>query len=150
MKSLLFTLLLWINQNTGMSYDIGNGLPSVHRVSQEALASERYGGRLSKSETDHIKSEIAALYDPKQKRILVGDYVDSDSVLGRSALIHELVHFIQYEQGVASQAPCMQFLERDAYRVQAKYLKQNGRVPEFDEFTVAIRSMCADAWPSVL
>ncbi len=149
MKSLLVASLLWINQNTGIRYDVALGLPTVQRVSQEVLASERYGGELSRSETDGIKSEIAALYDHKNKRILVGDYVDFDTVHGRSALVHELVHFIQYEKGVAAEAPCVRSLERDAYRIQSRYLKQHGLVPEFDEFTVAVRSLCADVWQSV-
>ena len=44
-------------------------------------------------------------------------------------LIHELVHFMQYFNGVYEQVACQQELEQDAFNVQDIYVKENNIDP---------------------
>lgn len=68
----------------------------------------------------------AAAYYPASGRIALADDLDLGTVLGRSYLLHELVHAAQYASGTAQAAACPQALEWDAYRLQAEYLRDAG------------------------
>jgi len=52
--------------------------------------------------------------------------VDLATPLGRSYLVHELVHALQFESGTSLRASCTGWIEGEAYRVQASYLKMHG------------------------
>ncbi len=142
MEELMLTLLLWINQNTGLNYDVDDGLPAVVRLEQRQLARQILERTTGASEFKSLESVIVAYYDNEHRTIYLGESIDPDTVYGKSALLHELVHFVQYRQGVADRAPCIAALERTAYRLQARYLQTHGREPPFDEFSVAVRSLC--------
>ena len=88
--------------------------------------------------TEHIE----ALYHPDSNSIYVRRGVDLTTNYGKSALVHELVHFLQYQHGMERKVACVNALEKDAYRVQAAYLRQKGEQPGFDGFTIIARSMC--------
>lgn len=146
MKELLTGLLLWIGQNTGMVYDVNDGLPQVKQVEPDKLVALRFNGKVpaqvSLVDRRHAAERIEAMYHPDTRTIYVRRGVDLTSVDGRGALVHELVHFIQYKKGVHHKVVCPNALEKDAYRAQAAYLEENGVEPAFDAFTVIVRSTC--------
>jgi hypothetical protein len=146
MKELLTGLLLWIGQNTGMVYDVNDGLPQVKQVESRELAALMFKGGvpayISPADLRRMTEQVEATYRPDTRTIYVRRGVDLASVHGRGALVHELVHFIQYQNGMHRKVVCTKALEADAYRAQAVYLKQHGAEPAFDELTIIGRSMC--------
>lgn len=146
MKEVLLGLLLWISQNTGMVYDGEGGIPEVKPVDSRQLASLFFKGQipayLSPIEVQRMTEHIEALYHPDTKVIYVRKGVDLTSTYGKSALVHELVHFLQYQRGANRKVACVNALEKDAYRVQAAYLRHKGVEPAVDGFTIIARSMC--------
>lgn len=56
-------------------------------------------------------------------RLMLRRDVDTDTALGRSILLHELVHALQAQRGTAAYGTSeWHRREREAYRVQARYL----------------------------
>ncbi|MDH3638597.1 MAG: hypothetical protein OES09_09050 [Gammaproteobacteria bacterium] len=144
MEQLILTLLMWINQNSGFHYEARADIPNVIQITPQTLVSQMFGRTLSASELKDMKSAIAAYYDHERKTIYLGDRLNIDTAYGKSALLHEFVHFIQYQKGLADSAPCVNVIERSAYSVQSICLQQRRIQPEFDEFTVAIRGLCSN------
>ena len=146
MKEVMLGLLLWVSQNTGLIYDTQVGLPEVKQVDSRQLAVLLFKGQipayLSPKDLHGMTEHIEALYDPDTKTIFVRNGVDLNSVYGKSALVHELVHFVQYQQGINRNVACTNALEKDAYRAQAAYLRHKGQELKIDGFTIAARSIC--------
>jgi hypothetical protein len=146
MKEVLLGLLLWISQNTGLVYDGEGGLPEVKQVEARTLATlffkDQIPAYLSPTDVQRMTEHIEAIYHPDSKTIYVRNGVDMTSIDGKSTLVHELVHFLQYQNGIDRKVACVNALERDAYRAQAAYLRQKGREPMVDGFTIIGRSMC--------
>lgn len=72
---------------------------------------------------------IAAAYGIENRDIIYRDSLDMTRLLDRSYLLHEVVHFLQHQdQRDAVNASCEQILanERQAYGVQAAFLRQHG------------------------
>ncbi len=148
MEALLLTLLLWINQHTQFDYDANNGLPVLAAADQMTLAALIIDDTAKVDRDRHTASfqnfanQLEAVFDHHQNRILLSSRIDWDSPYGRSVIVHELVHFIQYQQGMQDRVECLNALERDAYRVQALYMEAHGVTKNFDKLTVTLRSMC--------
>lgn len=142
------SLLLWINQNTTYNYDPDLGLPDLIVASQMQLAeviiddkATLANERDSASFQDFI-NQLQAVYNHDLKTILLSNKIDPTSGYGRSVLVHELIHFIQYQQKQNEKVACLSALERDAYTLQARYMDTHDIPKNFDEATIAIRSMC--------
>jgi hypothetical protein len=76
-----------------------------------------------------LRSQVGA-FVPSTGQILLAPDLDTDSVLGRSYLLHELVHAAQYHAGAETRVRCEGELEREAYRVQSAWLRQQGEMRE--------------------
>jgi hypothetical protein len=71
--------------------------------------------------------EAGALFLPGSGEILLADDLDIGAALGRSFVVHELVHAQQLEHGARDTSPCAGRLEAEAYAIQARYLNAHGR-----------------------
>ncbi len=148
MDAILLSLLLWINQNTHFDYDVNNGLPVVEQANQMTLAALIINDDDVLMRDKHTASfqnfvnQLEAVYDHKRKAILISSKIDANSAYARSVMVHELVHFIQYQQRVNENVDCLNALERDAYETQARYMDAYNIPKNFDPVTVTIRSMC--------
>jgi hypothetical protein len=146
MKEILTGLLLWIVQNTALVYDANDGLPQVEQVEPRELAVLIFKGEIpayvSQVDLNRAAEHLEATYRPDTRTIYVRRGIDLASVHGRGVLVHELVHFIQYQQGMHRKVVCANALEEAAYRAQAAYLRQGGVEPVFDGMTIVGRSMC--------
>lgn len=72
---------------------------------------------------------IVAQFDAAGPQIRLSDALDLEFAQGRSFLVHELVHVLQYHHGSrAAAADCASSLrsEQEAYRVQNAYLRSVG------------------------
>ncbi len=76
-----------------------------------------------------LRSQVGA-YVPATGRILLAPDLDTDSALGRSYLLHELVHAAQYRAGAQTRARCEGELEREAYQLQTLWLRRQGEPRE--------------------
>lgn len=79
--------------------------------------------------TPALRSQVGA-YVPATGRILLASDLDTDSPLGRSYLLHELVHAAQYRAGVETRVRCEAELEREAYHLQTTWLRRQGELRE--------------------
>lgn len=93
-------------------------------------------------------SDALAVFLPDDFRILLGPDIDPATPLGRSYLLHELVHADQFLNNAQVDAPCRGWLEGEAYRIQAAYLKAHHLSKEaFDvELIGLLQSACADSY----
>jgi hypothetical protein len=110
----LADLLLFVADQTG--YPVPPDCPVVERV--QALQGDA-----------RLRSQVGA-YVPATGRILLDPGLDTDQPLGRSYLLHELVHAAQFRAGAQLQARCEAELEAEAYRVQTAWLRGQGEFRE--------------------
>lgn len=104
---------------------------------------------------------IAAAFEPGEYVIYLRDNLDFEDPADNSFLLHELVHVLQWKRdGEAMYEGCERAMEteREAYRVQNAYLKQEGRLVRFghallfascagQEGTLFGRDAAAPPWP---
>lgn len=152
MKEALIVLLVWINHHSVFDYDPARGLPEVKTVEVNALIKGAFRGGVpayvSGQELERMKKTLVAIYNHDERTVYVSAAFDLNAPFGKSVLLHELVHFVQFETGIAETAPCRNALEKDAYRLQKIFMAELGIQPQFDDFTVAMRSACWGAFSS--
>ncbi len=76
-----------------------------------------------------LRSQVGA-FVPATGRILLASDLDAETTLGRSYLLHELVHAAQYRAKVQTRVRCEGALEGEAYRLQTLWLRQKGELRE--------------------
>ena len=69
-----------------------------------------------------------ALYDHYEQTIVVRKGFDIDTVHDQSVLLHELVHHMQFNNGVYDMVKCNGELEKLAYSLQDKWLREKYNV----------------------
>ena len=138
MKEILLSLLMWINQNSGFVYD-GQPLPAVKQISNTQLAHIMFEGNVPAGYDEY---GLVALYQNIEETIYISDTVDLDSDYGKSVLVHELVHHLQFKAGVHKDVFCLKSLERDAYELQNSYLVSLNYAAPFDKMNILFKSLC--------
>jgi hypothetical protein len=143
MKELTLALLMWIGSHTPLAYE-DTPLPSVATASQKELTVIRYRGDVPEGFEMDTGSTVG-VYLFEERKIYLWENYDFTTVEGKAALVHELVHFLQYEHGLHETADCTAQLELAAYSAEAEYLKQHGMKPKFSGMDIVLASMCWDA-----
>lgn len=113
-------------------------LPTLRLMSPSALVEEACPDEPRECE------KLVALYDHDREQILVRADLDLDNPADNSFLVHEFVHVLEARQkGALYQHDCNATLrsEREAYRVQNRYLQQEGRAERFG--TMLATMVCA-------
>ncbi len=125
MKSIAAALLIWINANSGYEY-LGEP-PKVVKTDPEALAYLLLGEVWIIPE--RAKRGLMGLYDVETRTIWLRDNFDPNNYKDRSHLVHELVHFLQYEgqrgDGLVNQSD----FESEAYAIQNRFLRAHDLPP---------------------
>jgi hypothetical protein len=142
MKELMLSLLIWISANTPFAYE-DTPLPGVVTASEEEMVQIRFRGDVPEG-IDMDSVAAAGLYVFEARNVYLWDQIDLKTVEGKAALLHELVHYLQYEHGEHQIVDCIPQLEQAAYLAEAKYLKQHGKKPKFDGMHIVLVSMCWD------
>lgn len=145
MKELTLALLTWIGSHTSLTYD-GNVLPQIIRVDQHQLVRILYDGSLPQG-LDIDRVTVEGLYNFRDGKIYLSSDTDLATTEGQAVLVHELIHYLQYQQGLDRSVPCMRALEPSAYAAQAEYLRQHGGQALFNEAQVFAVSTCTQ--PSI-
>ena len=130
---LVLVFLAWISAETGLAMPPPPGIQFVNQAQMLRLA----GGR----------TDVGGLYDPEAVTVYLRDDWDAANLRNRATLLHELVHHVQDFNKVP--ARCRAERELLAYKLALDWLRQQGApdpyaVLDVDEFTILIRSMCAD------
>ena len=136
MKELVSALLVWISLQFAAEPPVP---PDIRFVSRQELAERLYGGDAP------ADAPVTAVYNRETGTVYLAKGWRIDSLRDRSILLHELVHHTQ--QRCALPYPCLAARERDAYEMQADWLRQHGESDPYavigvDEFTVRLTSMC--------
>ena len=114
-------LLSWINNHSAFNHSIGD-MPDIVKVSALDMAKVAFGKELPKS-VDPDKLRIYGLYNFNERAVYILDSLDLTSENGKGILLHELVHFLQYQYDLDKNVQCKNELESLAYMLEAKYLQ---------------------------
>jgi len=116
-------LLGWINNHSSFEYDIEK-IPEVKKVSSKEIAMVAFGGALPKAvNPDNL--QIFGLYNFNEGAVYLLDSIDLDTDEGKGILLHELVHYLQYQTGMDDNVNCKNELESLAYVLEAKFLESH-------------------------
>lgn len=117
-------LLNWINQHSSFNYSTDSA-PKIKRVNARIIAEVAFGGTLPRA-VNPESLNIYGLYNFNEKTIYILDEVDLSTEKGKAILLHELVHYIQYQTGIDKTVNCINELEPEAYDIEEAYLINHG------------------------
>lgn len=137
MKVFMTAMMIWISSQTGWEvptlpslsfftaqemkhYAYGCDMDPVP-VGNEDLCSSKEFWYLDEYEQQNIP---LGLYDHKKQEIIVRDGFDIESIHDQSILLHELVHHMQFHNGVYEKVRCRGELEKLAYKLQDEWLNE--------------------------
>jgi hypothetical protein len=104
------------------------GMPDITIVPAAELT-ERYRSYAYTSPDLHQDTDltVGAFYNFENETMYFKDTIDVGSVYGRAVVLHELVHHVQYVNGITF-ATCDSYRmqERQAYSLQLEYMLSNG------------------------
>ena len=133
-------LLGWINGHSSFTYDI-NDLPDIRKVSAQKIAEIAFGGELPAA-VNPENLNLFGLYNFNEKAVYLLDSIDLASNEGKGILLHELVHYLQYQTGVSDDAKCTNELESLAYVLEAKFLESNNQQHKITSSHISKVSQC--------
>ena len=124
MNAVVASLILWINANTAFDYQ--GGPPQVRLTDPDNLVYLMLGEvwRIPKTAREGLRG----LYDAESRTIWLRDDFDPQNKRHQGHLVHELVHFLQYDSPPSGH-PCGESLELEAYSVQNKFLRAHRLQP---------------------
>jgi hypothetical protein len=117
-------LLNWINQHSSFDYSVDQ-IPKVKTVTARKIAEIDFGRALPKA-VNSESLKIFGLYNFKEKTIYILETIDLNTEKGKAILLHELVHYIQYQTGKDKLVNCVKELEPKAYEIEEAYLNKHG------------------------
>jgi len=126
-------LLRWIGTHTAYDVDPVVANPPVIVLCDPGEIID-YAGK-----PFNVAGHIRGLCDVKCARISLVRPWRSDDVDNLSTLLHELVHFIQFN---SASWPCPQETEYEAYKLQEAWLREHGREPGFNWAKIHLESSC--------
>jgi hypothetical protein len=145
-REILASLFMWLGQQGFADLPAAHGYPAVVRRDGPALLGMVLGEERLASMSDarirDMSRQVAAAYDPASGTVLLHEALDLGTVYGRSVLVHELVHLLQFRARADETVPCLAALERRAYAVQRSYLRAHGETALMDDASIARRSAC--------
>ena len=128
MKEIVIGLLMWLSANSPLPWD-GEKPPEIVPVPAMVLAEVYYNGNVPSAISEGlVEFTIVATYDwrDNRNRIYVLDTLDLTTLYGKSALLHESVHYLQYRHGIEKYITCLKELEPLAYEMEVQYCFEQG------------------------
>lgn len=141
-REIVLDMINYIEQNSTYEYG-GQRLPFIEIREPEVI----YEGLMGEPMPEDSSIFPAGYFDHSMNTIYIssepGPYMVDEGFI-EVVLLHELVHYMQLVNGAYETAECKNALERDAYKLQAKYVDDMGLPEEQkpDPFFAAIVSMC--------
>ena len=115
--------------------------PKVERSSQQEMLRLAFGERMPAS-MDTSQLKVYGLYNFKNETVYLLNEINLSTIRGRAVLVHELVHYAQYREGVNNRVRCVNELETLAYTLEEKFLAQHGLQADFDHHDIDQLSTC--------
>lgn len=134
-RDVIFSLLLWTVNATG--YTPPQFLPIVAQISAKEMAVIACDGQ--------ERCPVEAIYEHRRS-IYVTPY--EDPLHFKAALVHELVHFLQYHNGrdhekyLTDRVECLE-IEGEAHTVSLMFLRENGVFVRPDEWKFSVYLQCS-------
>ena len=126
-------LLNWIRfKMSELEFEVGYELPNIQRLPASEMYELAFGDNIPRV-SSQPSAKIYGLYNYKDKTIYLLDSIDINTTKGRSILLHELVHYLQYKNGHDHKVECKNRLEYLAYSLEAAYLKEHGQKIGFSQ-----------------
>jgi len=119
------SMLRWASKISHRPIPIGVEPPALISMDTQSLAA------IVCPENPEECGTLAAAYSLQTGNILYRESFDLDDSLHRSFIVHEMVHFLQHlDQKDQATETCQQIVrnEREAYQVQAAYLRRYGNM----------------------
>ena len=141
MKEIILAMMMWINTATGYSIP---EIPNINYLNTMELRSYAYGCELTpipsqnielcaaKKDWDLDKANPVALYNDKNKTIILNKKFNIETTHDKSVLFHELVHHMQFDNDIETNVECMGDLEKEAYNLQDEWLQETHSVNVWD------------------
>ncbi len=140
-KELAQAMLDWLQANTSLDLQQLK-TPEIATLASRDIALMAFGGTIPKA-VDPDKLQIYGLYNFHHKTVYLLDSIDLNTTSGKGILLHELVHYIQYETGMDKHAACMHELEALAYRLEARFLDEHEHRHGITEKHISKVSQCS-------
>ena len=133
MDSLVPALIMWITVETGLK---APDPPQIIKVPAEQLASMTGG-----------TANPQAIYKYEERTIYFPNNWTPETLENKAILVHELAHHVIKMNNV--QALCERALEAESYRLEFKWLSEQGIQDPYDflqtnELAILLRSACRD------
>ncbi len=141
-EQLMGGLVSWINDHTSFKHDVDN-LPELVFANPHVIAEVAFGGDLP-GNVDASSLNILGLYNFNDKIIYMLDSLDLKTEEGKGILLHELVHYLQYEESIDENVECKNELETLAYLLEAKYLNGQNVKHNLSQKHIDDTSQCRD------
>lgn len=121
-----------------------NGYPPLRICPRISVTTDAVLSSMFEKASIHGEEPLAAFLHTRSEILLSPD-VDITTPIGRSYLVHEIVHAYQFANQLSANASCLGLLELEAYRAQARYLRTHDLEKEALQFelTGMMQGSCA-------
>jgi len=120
-------LLNWIRfKMSQLDFDVGDEMPKIQRLPRSEMYKLAFGKNMPRVGSGSALN-VYGLYNYQDETIYVLDSINLNTIKGKAILLHELVHYLQYQNGHDDMVECRNRLEYLAYRLEASYLKEHGQ-----------------------
>ena len=130
---MIMAMYLWIAPNMNVTVEQLEHMPQpkIEIVSQEFILEKATPGAI-------------AFYDEKKEKdkIYISEKVDFSTNYGKSVLLHELIHYVQFTLETEYHHECDQKYERTAYTLQNKWMAEHGENEVMSEQNIKFLSFC--------
>lgn len=132
-RSIVAELITWIGANT--DFDIGSSL-----ADPPAISFCDVGETIHYETADVVvDAPLAAAYDLIERRVFLVRPWDPSNPDDLFTLLHELTHDVQF---LNREWPCTQAPEWQAYKLQERWLAEQGIAAQFDWLQIYVASKC--------
>lgn len=122
MHGMMMALMVWTAAYLGVP--VPEEVPNLQPASQRDLWIIATGSDHGFVDDGQIK--YAALYAEEVKTIYIDESAEPGNIYWLSVVVHELTHYLQYENGHDKTVECRQRLEQPAHEAQEAFLKPLG------------------------
>lgn len=131
--ALIESLLVWIGEHS--RYDVSPALSNPPTV-----GFCRPGMTVEYEQEDLVvERPLVAFYDIKKRHIFLVEPWNPDEIASVSSLLHELTHDVQH---LSKDWPCWGKAEWEAYKLQERWLLEQGVTPDFNWADIFLQSLC--------
>jgi len=142
MTEIMYAMMIWIASVTGLVVTEAPPYQPVYvheRVLKYIMNGCSNGTNKEKCESisnEKSTDSVLGIFDHNTNNIYLNSSIRTmDQKIQDSILVHELVHYMQFENSLPY--ACLGQLEKLAYKVQSQWLLENGRKDVYEELQIS-------------